>query len=51
VGRAADSRNAPRFGGGGATLMFAATIALCYPLQLAKAAHGYTDDRIASSRR
>jgi hypothetical protein len=31
----------------GATLMFAATIALCYPLQLAKAAHGYTDDRIA----
>jgi hypothetical protein len=28
-------------------LMFVATIALCYPLQLAKAAHGYTDDRIA----
>jgi hypothetical protein len=34
----------------GATLMFAATVALCYPLQLAKAAHPYTDDRIAVQR-
>jgi len=34
----------------GATLMFAATVALCYPLQLAKVAHPYTDDRIAVQR-
>jgi hypothetical protein len=34
----------------GGTLMFVATIALCYPLQLAKAARSYTDDRIAVQR-
>ena len=34
----------------GAALMFVATIALYYPLQLAQAARGYTDDRIAAQR-
>jgi hypothetical protein len=34
----------------GATLSFVATIALCYPLQLARAAHGYTHERIAAQQ-
>ncbi len=34
----------------GAMLMFAGTVALCYPLQLARAANSYTDDRIAAQR-
>jgi hypothetical protein len=34
----------------GAALMFVAAIALVYPRQLAQAAHGYTDDRIAVQR-
>lgn len=34
----------------GAALMFVAAIVLCYPLQLARAAHPYTDDRIAAQR-
>ena len=34
----------------GAALMFIAVITLCYPLQVARAAHSYTDDRIAAQR-
>lgn len=39
-----------RLAAAGATLTFVAAIALGYPLQVARAAHSYTDDRIAAQQ-